>query len=193
MSRYLLFLHGFEGSSTSYKGQCIRRYLAAHDPDIQLLLPQLACYPQPMWLQIQEILNSFSGQLIGIVGASLGGLLAARTAIESHLPAVLINPLSDLDGLSGWLGERVHPFTAERYRLQPTHLQQLAELMISPQESSHRHWLMLQTGDEVLDFRQALQAHPQARRTIECGGEHGFSGFHRYVPAMIRFLLDNKE
>lgn len=193
MSHYLLFLHGFEGSPASYKAQCLKQYLAQNFPDIELLLPQLACYPEPAWSQIQSILTTFEGEILGIVGASLGGLFALQASIQSQLPAIVINPLADLSQLSYVLGERVHPYTGERYRLRQTHLETLSKLKITPQQSGAQHWLMLQTGDEVLDFRQALQAYPNTRRTIECGGSHGFDGFARYVPAIIRFLLANKE
>ncbi|MFM2484723.1 YqiA/YcfP family alpha/beta fold hydrolase [Celerinatantimonas yamalensis] len=193
MARYLLFIHGYQGSSQSYKGACLRQYLQTHNPDTVLLIPQLACYPQPAWLQIREILDTFAGELIGIVGASMGGLMAAKASVDSGLPAVLVNPLADLSIVTNLLGEHIHPQTQEQYRLNTKHLEQLKEMQIAPERCSQRQWLILQTGDELLDFQQALKMYPHTKQTIECGGNHGFAGFARYVPAIIQFLLNNKK
>lgn len=192
MSRYILFLHGYEGTSHSYKAQCIRQQLE-HYEDVQLICPQLTCYPQSVWVQIQDIMEAFAGQIIGVVGASLGGLFAARTSVTYDRPAVLINPVSDISVVPRLIGEHIHPHTHECFRLTHQHVQQLERLMIEPEQTHLRQWLMLQTGDEVLDFRQALGAYPYMKQTIECGGHHGFAGFARYAPAIVRFFLTNKD
>lgn len=189
--RYLLFIHGYEGTSQSYKGRCLRHYLARYYPDICLIVPQLACYPRPAWQQIEEILETYQGKLVGIVGASMGGFMAAKASVLSGLPAVLVNPLADLEQVTMRLGEHIHPHTREQFCLTDKHVLQLKKLQVFPEQMSPKQWIMLQTGDEILDFRKALQVYPNTRRTIECGGEHGFVGFHRYVPAIIRFLLED--
>ncbi|CAG9000440.1 MAG: hypothetical protein CENE_02435 [Candidatus Celerinatantimonas neptuna] len=189
--RYLLFIHGYEGTFQSYKGRCLRDYLAKYYSDVSLIIPQLACYPRPAWQQIEEIIENYQDKLAGIIGASMGGFMAAKASVISSLPAVLVNPLADLDQVRMLLGEHIHPHTKEQYCLTEKHFYQLKQLQVSPEQMSSRQWLLLQTGDEILDFRKALQAYPNTRQSVECGGNHGFVGFHRYVPAIIRFLLED--
>ncbi|MFM2478139.1 YqiA/YcfP family alpha/beta fold hydrolase [Celerinatantimonas sp. MCCC 1A17872] len=189
MTRYLLFLHGFQGSSQSFKRECIAQYLSETDSKIELISPQLACYPKPAWSQICEIMQSFKGEIIGVVGSSLGGLFAARASLDYDLPAVLVNPVADLSMVPMLLGEHIHPYTQERFRLCQHHLDELVKLRASPDETSMKQWLMLQKGDEVLDYQKALKAYPNTKQTIESGGEHGFAGFKRYVPAIMRFFM----
>ena len=48
--------------------------------------------------------------------------------------------------------------------------------------------MLLQTGDEVLDYRLAESRYSGCRMTIEQGGDHSFQHFERPLPAIIEFL-----
>ena len=46
---------------------------------------------------------------------------------------------------------------------------------------------MVQSGDEVLDHREALAFYAGAYQLVEGGGDHAFAGFERHVPSILRF------
>jgi len=46
--------------------------------------------------------------------------------------------------------------------------------------NSGHYLLLLQTGDDVLDYREAVAKLPKAERIIEEGGTHPFQGVERH-------------
>jgi len=50
-----------------------------------------------------------------------------------------------------------------------------------------RYWLLAETGDEVLDYRHAVEKYAGARHTVLDGGNHGFSRWNDYLDAVIAF------
>ena len=51
-------------------------------------------------------------------------------------------------------------------------------------------WLLLQQGDETLDYRLAVTAYDGAKMTIEPEGDHGFVGFSRFLNPIVEYLFD---
>jgi predicted esterase YcpF (UPF0227 family) len=48
--------------------------------------------------------------------------------------------------------------------------------------------LLLQKGDETLDYNQAASKFPEATLHIEEGGSHGFDGIERYFESVSKFF-----
>ena len=48
--------------------------------------------------------------------------------------------------------------------------------------------VMLQTGDETLDYREAVTEYALCPQLLERGGDHSFVGFDRYLPDIVSFL-----
>ena len=50
-----------------------------------------------------------------------------------------------------------------------------------------RDWLLLEEGDEVLEYRQAQAFYAGCRQTVLPGGDHSFTQFPEFVPQLIEF------
>ncbi|WP_375056984.1 YqiA/YcfP family alpha/beta fold hydrolase [Zobellella sp. DQSA1] len=188
MTATLLYLHGFNSSPKSIKASLMEDHLRRHRPDIRFVCPQIAATPAAAWAQIATICDGLEGPF-GVAGSSLGGFWATRVAQLYGVRAVVINPaVNPHILLSDWLGGQHNPYTGEYYRLTAEHMAELAALRVDAPGCLERIWLLQQQGDEVLDYREALDYYRFARVCIQKGGDHSFIGFERYCGQIIRFL-----
>src|SRR5271169_5292865 len=100
-----------------------------------------------------------SGERDGLafVGSSLGGFYAPRLAETHGARAILVNPVIDPGrALVPYLGWQNNPATGEQYELTPQHLAELTAFAVGRITHPERYLLLAQTGDELLDWRQAV-------------------------------------
>jgi predicted esterase YcpF (UPF0227 family) len=185
----LLYLHGFNSSPKSVKAQQMANYLACHHPEITIEIPNLSPYPQQAWLQIAAIVARYPEHQLGVVGSSLGGYYATKVNQAFNCPAVIINPaVKPYELLVDFLGENTNPYTQNTFILGEEHIDELRALDCPALVQPETIWALLQTDDEVLDYRQATAKYNAVKLTIEQGGDHAFIGFERYLSDILTFL-----
>lgn len=165
-------------------------YCRQERPDIRVEIPQMPCFPAEARAYIDELVGSLSAEYqIGLVGSSLGGYISTWLNDRYGLPAVLVNPaVKPYELLQDYLGEQENPYTGERYLLVPEHMNELREMDVAQLSSPELLWLLQQEGDEILDYRQAVEKYAYCRQTVEPEGDHSFVGFERYPAQIITFL-----
>ncbi len=186
----LVYIHGFLSSPQSYKARQLQQWLAERRPDIDYCAPSLSAYPDEARAQLDALLSRLQGQSIGLVGSSLGGYWATYLAEAQDLRAVLINPsVRPYDMMQGYLGKTLQNYYSEdSYQLQQQHVEQIRRVDTPSPARPQNYWLMVQTGDEVLDYRLAVDKYRAAEQLVEEGGDHGFQGFERWIPQLVDFL-----
>ena len=121
------------------------------------------------------------------IGSSLGGFYATYLAEKHGLKAVLINPAIDPHiGLRAYLGPQKNLHTGEPYELTEAHLRQWEKLYV-PRISPQRYLLIVETGDEVLDYRHAVQRYAGAEQVVVQGGDHSLQSFPQHLPRILEF------
>lgn len=167
----LLYIHGFNSSPLSHKAQVMLNYCNEHRPDIKVVVPKLPSFPAQAAEHLLDIVEQYQEHYqIALVGSSLGGYLSIWLNHLFDFKAVLINPaIKPYELLAGFLGEQVNPYTQERYVLQAKHIEELKALEVSI-NNVNSLWLLQQMGDEVLDYRQAVNKLVGSKQTVELGG-----------------------
>lgn len=185
----LLYLHGFNSSPDSLKAQLIKQYMVANQYADRLLCPQIPEAPEEarafLELLVEQHIEDFN---LSFVGSSLGGYYATYLAEKYSGTAVLVNPsVKPYETLAQYLGENKFYFEDGSWEFNETHIQQLKSIDTEIITAPERYMVLLQTGDETLDYRQAESKYSNSNCIIEQGGDHGFDRFERHIPKIIEF------
>ena len=187
----IVYLHGFNSSPQSYKAQYLKRYLEARGNSNEFRCPQLPHLPDLAVKLIEAELEHLQGKEVTLIGSSLGGFYATWLAEKRDLRAVLINPAIDPHvGLRAFLGPQQLYHCGERYELTEEHLRQWEKLFVT-RVRPERYLLLIETGDEVLDYRVALEKYRGAKHIVVQGGDHTLASFPEHIPAIMEFAQMN--
>jgi predicted esterase YcpF (UPF0227 family) len=185
VSAGILYLHGFCSSPASWKARLLAGALAERGLGDRLFCPFLSHVPSEAIAQAEAVIGAHGP--LAVAGSSLGGFYATWLAEKYDLAAVLINPAAAAPAaLEKYLGAQTNLHTRETFEFTEEHLEQLRALEV-PRVTPSRYLLMVETGDEVLDYRQALARYAGCRRIVLSGGDHSFVHFPEYVSQLIEF------
>ena len=183
----ILFLHGLNSSPESRKARLLAARMAELGLAEQLLIPLLSHDPG-VAIATAETALAVADQPVTLVGSSLGGFYATWLAEKHDLKAVLVNPAVEAPRLARqWLGPQKNYHSGEEWLLTEAHVAALAALDIPAISHPERYLLLLETGDEVLDWRCAAEKFQGARQIVADGGDHGFAGFAGQIDTILRF------
>lgn len=185
----LLYLHGFNSSPQSKKAIETGRWIKLNAPHIKFCCPQLSPYAFEVMQKLKSIIEGHLPQPIYLVGSSMGGFFATCLAEQYNLPAVLINPaVNPGSGLHSWLGENSNFITGGKWVFKAEHIEQYIDLEPKEIKRQQNYKLLLQTGDEVLDYRHAQRRYRGCSIEVEAGGDHSFVDYQRHLSANLDFL-----
>ena len=189
MPPLLIYIHGFLSSPLSQKAEETRRFLLARQLPIDFIAPGLPNYPQQSFQQLQQLVEQNLPRQIALIGSSLGGFMATALAEQYGLRAVLVNPaVHPYHLIANYLGENENPYTGETFTLTDTHMEELRQLEVKCFADPSRLKVLLQTGDETLDYRHALAFYRGCPQVVEEGGDHRFQNFEKHLPELLKFL-----
>ncbi len=184
----IVYLHGFNSSPASGKARQLGEYMAHLGQQAGYYCPTLANSPCAAIAQVEAELAQRHVEPVTLVGSSLGGFYATHLAEKHGWKAVLVNPAIHAHTLLRTaLGPQTNWHSGEKWELTEAHLAELAALDVTAITRPGRYLLLTQTGDEVLDYRDAVAYYAGATQIIEDGGDHGFAGFERHFQTILDF------
>jgi uncharacterized protein len=182
----ILYLHGFRSSPASAKAQMLLAEMATRGWTDRIVCPALSHIPAQAIAQAEAVIAAHPGE-VTLIGSSLGGFYATWLAEKHDLRPALVNPavLTDLPP-GDFLGPHSNLYTGEVFEFTTLHVEQLRALDVL-RPTPARYLLLLEKGDEVLDWRQAAERYAGAEQIVLEGGDHGFSRFADYLPKLLAF------
>ncbi|MCF7981060.1 MAG: esterase [Pseudomonadales bacterium] len=186
---YLIYIHGFNSSPDSYKAEYLRRYLAQMGWQDNYLVPALDYRPIEAMIQltqfVEQRLPNFN---ITLIGSSLGGYYATFLTERYGVNSVLINPaVAPYRMMQENMGVHHNYHTEMAYEITPLEVEQLRQLETFQLKQANKYLVLLQTGDNTLDYREAEIKYAAAKLVVQDGGSHGFENFDRVVPEILHF------
>ena len=188
----VIYLHGFASNSASIKGKMLQKYCEQHT-DLKIHLPDLNLPVTEALQHISELICRLSD--VVLIGSSFGGFYATQMVVRHHVPAVLINPT-----VRPWrlfrsiYGQHQLPYVVHpNWTIDEDQLLYLEQYAMEGVQDFSKILVLLQQGDEVLNYREALDyysaPHP-AMLMCEAKGNHAMDDFADKIPMALQFLSD---
>lgn len=186
----LLYIHGFLSSPKSAKAQVTQSWLRYHRPQWHYQCPFLSPHPQEAKAALDGLVMQLEGEEIHLIGSSLGGFWATYLTERYGLRSVLINPaVQPQNRFTDIIGQPLENFhTGEPCMLHQEDIEFMAECDPPELRDLDLYWLMVQSGDETLNYRDAVARYSGCRQTVEAGGDHSFVGYEGWLSEIVEFF-----
>ncbi len=177
----ILYLHGFASCGEGNKSLLLKSYFGTEN----VIAPDLPPSPIDALELIEAILGSTN--IDCLVGSSLGGYYATILAEKYRMKAILLNPSTrPWETLADYTGWQKRFCDEEVFEFKPVYLEQLKMLQTAPDKG--RYLLLLQSGDEVLDYAKAQSLYKKHKVIVEYGGNHRFENLDEYLSMVEKFI-----
>jgi hypothetical protein len=181
----IIYIHGFGGSGQGSKATVLREKMQSYG----YIAPSLSTVPELAISTLSELIESFQKyEPVYLIGSSLGGYYSIYLADKYKIPAVLINPaIKPYETLQMALGYPQKFYDLSTCEWRASHLQMLKNIDVSSLDPIH-YYLLVQKGDELLDYRDAINKLPEVKQVVEEVGDHGFVGIERHLDTILDFF-----
>lgn len=172
----ILFIHGFSSCGLGDKSKALISYFGQQN----VIAPDLSHQPSVAIAQLEKLLQTHTINLI--VGASLGGFYATWLKRKIDIPAVLVNPaIKPYASPNTFIGDHSRWCDGETFYFGQDDIDALATMHRETLMPNERYLVLLQTDDDVIDYRGSATYYHDKDVVIEQGGDHRFSNFSDYL------------
>lgn len=181
-----IYIHGFGGSGCGVKAELFRTYFKSINQPF--IAPSLSYVPHLAIKTLEEMVESYGGN-VNLIGSSLGGFYTIYLAQKYDLKAVLINPSVNPDEtLKKVLGMAPNFYDNSSFEWREAYLEMLKDYRVEAKKQEN-FFVLLQKGDNLLDYKEAVERLPRAKFIIEEGGSHSFENIEQYFDDIKRYFF----
>ena len=185
----IIYLHGFNSSSSSSKAQLCKKYLNDKGIGNKILIPDLPLSTNKV-IKLVEMLIS-ENEIIGFIGSSMGGFYSCYFANKFNVKGVYINPVVDdhLPSMLNIVGSYENFNNGKKDTFSMSDYENLKKFSTPTLSFPENHFLLAQEGDEVLDQRLSRKKFKDSKISFSKRGNHQFLGFEDKIEQIFDFLI----
>ncbi len=186
--KMIIYIHGFGSSGRGGKALELLKYFKSQN--IPCISPSLSYVPELAIDTLEQLIESY--EEVTLIGSSLGGFYAIYLAEKYRLKSVLINPAIDspktlrrmllVEGMVKNYYDNTH------FEWSQSHVDMLLNYRVKEVQRGE-YLLLLQKGDDVLNYQDALAKLPNAKSIVEEGGTHPFDGIEKHFETIKNFFF----
>ena len=181
----ILYVHGWNSHANARKAKLIEHVLKNHE-FFDTASITLKNHPREAIKQLTEFISEKQNKYnVHLVGSSLGGYYSVFLAETLNLKAAMINPaVWAYKIFENDRGDVENSNTGEKYFIDQAWIDSLEEIFVE-NPTPNRYLVLLQTGDETLDYKYAEKYFSGSRIVIDEGGSHSFDGLEQKIPQIL--------
>ena len=175
MSNTILYFHGFKSSSDSGKAQEFKKFIENNTSQTKIIIPELEDDFKEAHNQIETLIAKNSPNIL-YMGSSLGGYYALYFAQLYKSKSVLINPaIAPLNDFEIHLGKNENYATGNKFTISKDDISYIRSLHHKKILEPKNNLILLESGDEVLNYVEASSYFRGSYIDIFYGGNHSYT------------------
>jgi predicted esterase YcpF (UPF0227 family) len=175
MSETIIYFHGFKSSSDSGKAQEFKNFIENHTSQTNIMIPDLYDDFKKANEQIKNLINENEPNIF-FMGSSLGGYYALYFAQLYKTKSVLINPaIPPLNDFEIHLGKNENYATGNKFTISKNDISYIRSLHHKKILEPSNHLILLESGDEILDYVETISYFKESFIDVFYGGNHSYT------------------
>ena len=189
MTNTILYFHGFKSSSDSGKAQEFKKFIENKTSQTKIIIPDLKDDFKEAHKQIEGLIDKNSPNIL-YMGSSLGGYYALYFAQLYKSKSVLINPaIPPLKDFEIHLGKNENYATGNKFTISKNDISYIRSLHHKKILDPSNHLILLESGDEILDYIETVSYFKGSSMDIFYGGNHSYTSIkEKFIK--IKYFFD---
>lgn len=181
----ILYIHGWNSYKDARKAVLLKNEINS-SKNFEVDSITLKSHPKEAIQQLSNYIEDHKEQRkVHLIGSSLGGYYATFLSEKYNLKAAMINPaVWAYKIFKNDMGANENLNTGEKYFIDDLWVQSLQDIFIES-ITGKNYLVLLQTGDQTLNYKFAKQYFEGSNIIVDEGGSHSFENLELKIPEML--------
>ncbi len=181
----ILYIHGWNSYKDARKAILLKNEINS-SKNFEVDSITLKSHPKEAIQQLSNYIEDHKEQRkVHLIGSSLGGYYATFLSEKYNLKAAMINPaVWAYKIFKNDMGTNENLNTGEKYFIDDLWVQSLQDIFIE-NITGKNYLVLLQTGDQTLNYKFAKQYFEGSNIIIDEGGSHSFENLELKIPEIL--------